>query len=157
VKWEESVNKFKLLDIKVCKLRTGIVLAKNEGALQEMLKPIRLGLGAAFGTGQQMTSWIHVHDLAALYFFAAKNQWEGIYNAVAPNPITNEKLTKLLAQYTHKPLFMPNIPRFLMCLILGEMHELLFNDKNVSAQKAIDCEFQFQFTTIEKALNNIIA
>ena len=103
-----------------------------------------------------MTSWIHVHDLAALYFFAAKNQWEGIYNAVAPNPITNEKLTKLLAQYTHKPLFMPNIPRFLMCLILGEMHELLFNDKNVSAQKAIDSGFSFQFPTIEKALSNII-
>ena len=157
VKWEESVNKFKLLDIKVCKLRTGIVLAKKGGALQEMLKPIQLGLGAAFGNGKQMTSWIHIHDLAAMYSFAAKNQWEGLYNAVSPNPITNKKLTMLLAQYTHKPLFLPNIPRFVMRCILGEMHELLFNDKNVSAAKALDSGFQFQFPTIEKALHNIIA
>ncbi|WP_298224637.1 TIGR01777 family oxidoreductase [Flavobacterium sp.] len=156
VKWEESVNKFKQLDIKVCKLRTGIVFSKKGGALQEMLKPIRYGFGAAFGNGHQMTSWIHVHDLAAMYFFAAKNEWEGIYNAVSPNPISNENLTKLLAKQLHKPLFLPNIPRFVMRLILGEMHELLFTDTTVSAQKSIDSGFQFQYPTIEKALSEII-
>ncbi|WP_309642334.1 TIGR01777 family oxidoreductase [Flavobacterium sp.] len=157
VKWEESINKFKQLDIKVCKLRTGIVLSKNGGALQEMLKPIQFGLGAAFGNGQQITSWIHIHDLAAMYFFAAKNQWEGIYNAVSPSPISNENLTKALAKQLHKALFLPNIPRFVMRLMLGEMHELLFTNKNISAQKALDNGFQFQFPTIEKALGNIIA
>lgn len=157
VKWEESVNKFKLLDIKVCKLRTGIVLAKNAGALQEMLKPIRLGLGAAFGSGQQMTSWIHIHDLAAMYFFAVKNQWEGTYNAVSPNPISNQALTKALAEKLQKPLLLPNIPRFVMKWILGEMHELLFTNKNISPQKAIEAGFIFQFPTTEKALSNIIS
>ena len=156
VKWEESINKFKQLDIKVCKLRTGIVLSKNGGALQEMIKPIQFGLGAAFGNGQQITSWIHIHDLAVMYFFAAKNQWEGIYNAVSPNPISNENLTKALANILHKPLFLPNIPRFVMRLMLGEMHELLFTNKNISAKKVIESGFQFQFPTIEKALSNII-
>ena len=157
VKWEESVHKFKQLDIKVCKMRTGIVFAKNGGALQEMIKPIRLGFGAAFGNGKQITSWIHIHDLAAMYFFALKNQWEGTYNAVSPNPISNQALTKVLAEKLHKPLFLPNIPRFVMKWMLGEMHELLFTNKNISPQKAIDAGFVFQFSTTEKALSNIIS
>jgi len=157
VKWEESVNKFKQLDIKVCKLRTGIVFSKNGGALQEMLKPIRYGFGAAFGNGHQMTSWIHVHDLAAMYFFAAKNQWEGIYNAVSPNPISNENLTKLLAKQLHKPLFLPNIPRFMMRLILGEMHELLFTDTNCQcAKKRLMADSNSKYPTVDKALSEII-
>ncbi|KAB1155035.1 TIGR01777 family oxidoreductase [Flavobacterium luteum] len=157
MKWEESVDKFKSLGIKVCKLRTGIVLAKKGGALLEMLKPIKLGLGSPFGDGKQMQSWIHLHDLAEMYFFAVKYSWEGVYNAVAPQPITNEALTKTIATILEKPLFMPNIPKFVMKLILGEMHELLFTNKNLSAQKAINEGFKFKFPTAEKALTNILA
>ena len=157
IKWEESVDKFKSLGIKVCKLRTGIVLSKKGGALQEMLKPIKLGIGSSFGDGKQMQSWIHIHDLALMYFFAVNNSWEGVYNAVAPHPITNGGLTKTIATILEKPLFMPNIPKFVMRLILGEMHELLFTNKNLSAQKAIDQGFEFQFPTAEKALINILS
>lgn len=157
VKWEESVDKFKSLGIKVCKLRTGIVLAKKGGALLEMLKSIKLGFGSPFGDGKQMQSWIHLHDLAEMYFFAVKYSWEGVYNAVAPQPITNEALTKTIATILEKPLFMPNIPKFVMKLILGEMHELLFTNKNLSAQKAINQEFKFKFPTAEKALTNILS
>ena len=157
VKWEESVDKFKGLNIKVCKLRTGIVLSNKGGALLEMVKPIKLGLGSPFGDGKQMQSWIHLHDLAAMYFFAVQNSWEGVYNAVAPNPITNETLTKTIATILRKPLFMPNIPEFVMKLLLGEMHELLFTNKNLSSKKAISSGFAFQYTTAEKALTNILA
>lgn len=155
LKWEESVDKFKGLNIKVCKLRTGIVLSNKGGALLEMVKPIKLGLGSSFGDGKQIQSWIHLHDLAAMYFFAVQNSWEDIYNAVAPNTITNEALTKTIATILKKPLFMPNIPEFVMKLLLGEMHELLFTNKNLSAQKAITSGFVFQYTTAEKALTNI--
>lgn len=155
-KWEETVNKFQVLHIKVCKLRTGIVFAKNGGALQEMIKPIQLGLGANFGNGKQMQSWIHIHDLASMFLFAVENSWEGVFNAVAPNPISNRELTKALAQKLQKPLFMPNIPRFFMKIILGEMHQLLFTNKNISAQKAIKAGFNFQFSTLDKALHNIL-
>lgn len=156
LKWEESVDKFQLLNIKVCKLRTGIVLSNKGGALMEMIKPIKLGLGSPFGDGKQMQSWIHLHDLAAMYFFAIQNTWEGVYNAVAPNPVSNEMLTKTIAKLLNKPLFMPNIPEFVMSLLLGEMHELLFTDKNISAQKALDSGFTFQYPTAEKALENIL-
>ena len=157
LKWEESVDKFKSLGIKVCKLRTGIVLAKKGGALLEMLKPIKLGLGSSFGDGKQMQSWIHIHDLVSMYFFAINNSWEGVYNAVAPHPVTNAALTKAIATILKKPLFMPNIPKFVMKLILGEMHELLFTNKNLSAQKAIDQGFVFEYSKAEKALINILA
>ena len=156
-KWEESADKFKSVGLKVCKLRTGIVLSNKGGALPEMAKPIKMGLGAAFGTGKQMQSWIHIHDIAALYFFAISNDLEGVYNAVAPNPVSNEKLTMAIAAVLRKPLFMPNIPKFMMKLLLGEMHELLFENRNLSDLKIIERGFIFKYKTIEKALENIYA
>lgn len=156
-KWEESVDKFKSLGLKVCKLRTGIVLSNKGGALIEMAKPIKMGLGSPFGNGKQIQSWIHIHDIAALYFFAISNDLEGVYNAVAPNPVSNDKLTTAIATVLKKPLFMPNIPKFMMKLLLGEMHELLFENRNLSAQKIIDKGFVFKNKTIEKAIKNIYA
>jgi len=157
LKWEESVDKFKLLNIKVCKLRTGMVLSNKGGALPEMIKPIQFGLGASIGSGNQVQSWIHIHDIAALYFFVIQNSLEGVYNAVSPNPISNAMLTKSIAEVLHKPLFLPNIPRFVMKGILGEMNELLFEDKNLSAQKVIDRGFVFKYSNINKALVNLFA
>ena len=156
LKWEECVDKFKLLDIKVCKLRTGVVYSNKGGALLEIIKPIQLGIGSSFGDGKQIQSWIHLHDLAAMYYFAVKNSWVGVYNAVAPNPINNEKLTKCIAGILNKPLFMPNIPKFVMSIILGEMHELLFENKAISPQKAIEKGFVFQYPNAEKAMKNLL-
>lgn len=156
-KWEESADKFNSLGLKVCKLRTGIILSNKGGALKEMAKPIKMGLGSPFGTGKQMQSWIHIHDIAALYFFAISNDLEGVYNAVAPNPVSNEKLTMVIATVLRKPLFMPNIPKFMMKFFLGEMHELLFENRNLSAQKIIEKGFVFKYKTVEKALENIYA
>ncbi len=157
VKWEESADKFATLGLKVCKLRTGIVLSSKGGALVEMLKTIKLGLGSSFGSGKQIQSWIHVHDIAALYYFAINNNLEGVYNAVSPNPVTNDELTFSIAKVLKKPLFMPNIPKFIMKLILGEMHELLFENRHLSANKIIDEGFVFKFKTIDNALKNILA
>ena len=156
-KWEESADKFKSLGLKVCKLRTGIVLSNKGGALIEMAKPIKMGIGSPFGTGKQIQSWIHIHDIAALYFFAISNDLEGVYNAVAPIPVSNEKLTMTIATVLKKPLFMPKIPKFMIKLLLGEMHVLLFENRNLSAQKIIDKGFVFKYKTIEKALENIYA
>jgi len=156
VKWEESVDKFKLLDIKVCKLRTATVFAKQGGALPVMAKPIKMGFGASFGNGRQIQSWIHIHDLAQMYLYAVQNNWDGVYNATSPNPISNETMTRMIAKILHKPLWLPNIPRFVMKLLLGEMHELLFNDKNVSPKKALSAGFKFDFPEPEKALRDTL-
>lgn len=157
IKWEESTDKFASLGLKVCKLRTGIVLSSKGGALVEMLKTIQLGLGSSFGSGKQIQSWIHIHDIAALYYFAINNDLDGVYNAVSPNPVTNEELTFTIAKVLKKPLFMPNIPKFMMSLFLGEMHELLFENRNLSAKKIIDKGFVFKYKTIGEALKNILA
>ena len=157
VKWEETTDKFATLGLKVCKLRTGIVLSTKGGVLVEMLKTIKLGLGSSFGSGKQIQSWIHIHDIAALYYFAINNNLEGVYNAVSPNPVTNEELTFSIAKVLKKLLFMPNIPKFIMKLILGEMHELLFENRHLSANKIIDEGFVFKFKTIDNALKNILA
>ncbi len=156
VKWEESTDKFTSLGLKVCKLRTGIVLSTKGGALVEMLKTIKIGLGSSFGSGKQIQTWIHIHDIASLYYFAIKNDLDGVYNAVSPNPVSNEELTCTIAKVLKKPLFMPNIPKFIMKLILGEMHELLFENRNLSAKKIIDKGFVFKYKTIDEALKNIL-
>ncbi|MBF6642428.1 TIGR01777 family protein [Flavobacterium sp. J49] len=154
-KWEASVNVFQVLGIKVCKLRTGIVLANHGGALPEMTKPIKLGFGSVMGSGKQIQSWIHINDLVALYHFAIEKQLEGIYNAVTPNPISNETLTKTIAKSLNKTLWLPNTPEFMMKLILGEMAYLLFSSKHLSAQKVLDLGFQFQFPEIKQAIHHL--
>ncbi|MES2410407.1 MAG: TIGR01777 family oxidoreductase [Bacteroidota bacterium] len=154
-KWEESADRFQVLGLTVCKIRTGIVLSNKGGALPEMVKPIKMGFGAVFGNGNQMQSWIHVEDLAALYCFAAEKKIEGIYNAVTPNPVNNKELTKIIAEKFNKPLWLPNIPEFVMKLLLGEMSYLLFTSKNISSDKIRQAGFQFQFAEIKKAIADL--
>lgn len=156
MKWEESVNKFKTLNIKVAKIRTGLVLSNKGGALPEMEKPIKLGFGSPFGSGKQIQSWIHMQDLVELYLFAVQHELDGAYNAVAPNPVTNKKLTQEIAAVLNKPLFMPNIPKFLMALVLGEMHTILFASQNVSNEKIESEGFKFQYKQVDKALKNLL-
>ncbi len=156
VKWEEAVDNFKRLNIKVCKIRTGLVLSGKGGMLKELLKPIKVGMGSAYGSGKQWQSWIHMHDLVHLYHFAIQHQWEGVYNATAPNPVDNHELVKKIATTLEKPFFMPNVPEFLLKMLLGEMYILLVSSQNVSSQKAQDNGFVFKYRTLDKALDNLL-
>lgn len=156
VKWEESADQFKLLNLKVTKLRTGVVFSNKGGALLEMIKPIKIYVGSGFGSGKQMQSWIHLTDIAALYYFVIQNQPEGVINAVAPNTITNQELTILIAKQLKRPLFLPNVPQFVMKIILGEMHILLFNNKKILPQKALSLGFNFKFPSAKSAIENLI-
>jgi len=156
IKWEESANQFQLLNIKVTKMRTGVVFSAKGGALLEMIKPIKMYVGSGFGSGKQMQSWIHLTDLANLYYWVIQNQIEGIINAVAPNAISNQDLTKTIAHQLKRPLLLPNVPQFVMKLILGDMHILLFNDKKIIPQRALSLGFHFQFDTAQKALQTEI-
>jgi uncharacterized protein (TIGR01777 family) len=155
-RWENEVSQFEKLELLVTKIRIGIVLAKNGGALQEMAKPIRFGFGAAFGSGKQYQSWIHIHDLAAIFYFVIQYQLAGVYNGVSPYPVTNEDFTKAIAKTLEKPLFLPNVPQFVMKLILGEMHEILFSSQHVSNRKLLDENFQFKYASLDKALLDLL-
>lgn len=154
--WEHAVDGFSKLNINVSKVRIGLVLSNKGGALQEMVKPIKLGLGAAFGSGKQWQSWIHINDLARIFLYVLENKLSGVYNGVAPNPVTNLELTKTIAKVLDKPLFLPNIPRFVMKLVLGEMHTLLFDSQRVSSKKIEDKGFQFKDYHLQPALEGLL-
>lgn len=154
--WENLVDEFTLLGITVSKIRIGLVLSDHGGALQEMVKPIKLGLGAAFGSGKQWQSWIHIQDLSDMFLYVLDKKLAGIYNGVAPNPVTNIELTKTIAKVLKRPLFMPRIPKAFMKLILGEMHALLFESQRVSSKKIENRGFNFKYHHLEPALENLL-
>ncbi|MCL6294583.1 TIGR01777 family oxidoreductase [Jejuia spongiicola] len=155
-KWEGVVDGFSKLNIAVSKIRIGLVLSNNGGALIEMVKPIRFGLGSAFGNGKQWQSWIHIKDLAHLFLYVLEYKLIGVYNGVAPNPVTNMELTKSIAKALKKPLFLPNIPKFFMKLVLGEMHTLLFGSQRVSSKKIENKGFQFKEYHLQSALKDLL-
>ena len=156
VAWENAIDDFKSLGCKVAKVRIGLVLAEDDGALPKIAKPIKYGFGAPFGSGKQWQSWIHVEDLASIFMHALQYQLEGIYNGVAPNPVTNNDLTKTIASVLERPLILPSIPRLVMQLLLGEMHILLFESQRVSSQKIENKGFQFKYANLRPALEDLL-
>jgi uncharacterized protein (TIGR01777 family) len=154
--WEESTNLFKSLPLLVTTIRIGVVLAKESGALVEMTKPIKYGFGAALASGKQYVSWIHIDDLVAIFKYVIDNNLEGVYNAVSPYPTTNEELTKAIAKTIHKPLFLPNVPKFMLRLLLGEMHQIVTSSQHVSSRKILESGFQFQYASLSKSLQNLL-
>ncbi|TLP80438.1 TIGR01777 family oxidoreductase [Maribacter sp. ACAM166] len=155
VSWENKVDEFKPLGLTVAKVRIGLVMSNDGGALPEMTKPVKFFVGAAFGSGEQWQSWIHISDLAGIFLYAITNELEGIYNGVAPNPVTNNKLVKEIAKNLHRPLFLPNIPKFIMHTILGDMAYILFASQRVSSKKIEEEGYIFQYANICHALADI--
>ncbi|MBJ7879383.1 TIGR01777 family oxidoreductase [Gelidibacter salicanalis] len=154
--WENAVDEFSELGLVVSKVRIGLVLDDTEGALPQIVKPTALGFGAAFGSGDQWQSWIHVYDLSRIFVYVIQQELEGVYNGVAPNPITNTELTKGVAKALHKPLFLPNIPEFAMKLVLGEMHILLYESQRVSSKKIEENGFGFTYSNLQPALEDLL-
>jgi uncharacterized protein (TIGR01777 family) len=154
--WEGAVDELKHADLMISKVRIGLVLANEGGALPEIVKPVKVGLGAAFGSGEQWQSWIHIEDLAAIFVFLMEEGLEGVFNAVAPNPVSNSELTKAVAETLNKPLFLPNVPKWAMQLILGDMSMLLFESQRVCSQKLAEEGFQFQYPNLRPALENLL-
>jgi len=158
VAWEAAAAQFKGLGMgmEVSKVRTGMVLAKDDGAMPKLVKPIKYGLGAPLGNGNQWQSWIHLEDVAGIYLFLLKNQIEGKFNAVAPNPVVNKRMTKMIAAKLDAPLWLPNIPGFVLKLILGEMAVLLLEGQLVSSHKLEELGYHFKYYNLENALNNLL-
>lgn len=154
--WEQAVDEFAKLNISVSKIRIGLVLSDNGGALQEMVKPIKLGMGAPFGSGKQWQSWIHIQDLANMFLYVVEHHLSGVYNGVGPNPVSNTELTKSIAHVLDRPLFLPNIPKFMMKAVLGEMHILLFESQRVSSKKIEDKGFYYKYNALEPALVDLL-
>ncbi|MDG1714192.1 TIGR01777 family oxidoreductase [Lacinutrix sp.] len=154
--WEQVVDTFKTLNIIVSKVRIGIVFSNKGGAFPELAKPIKFGAGAVMGSGKQWMSWVHLNDLAGIFMHVLQHNLEGIYNGVAPNPATNNTITKVIAKKMKRPLFLPNIPKFAMQLVLGEMHIILFESQRVSSKKIEDSGFEFKYVNLDAALEELV-
>lgn len=154
--WENAVDAGKAIGLQTVKLRTGIVLDKNKGALAKMVVPFKFGMGSVLGNGKQWMSWIHIKDLVNMYLFFIKNELlEGVYNASAPYPVTNKYFSKVLAKQLCKPLWLPSIPPYILKLALGEMSIILLSSTRMNAEKIMEIGFNFEFPHLDTALRDI--
>lgn len=157
IAWEDEMKKIEALAIRTAIVRTGVVLAKDNGALQKIIKATKYTLGTYFADGMQYMPWIHIDDIVSIYYYLLTNeQMAGIFNAVAPNPITNKEFTEQLSSILKKPMLPFGVPAFLLQIALGEMSAIVLNSNRCSADKIIKAGYQFQYNHFEDALNNLL-
>ena len=155
--WESTAQQAERFGIRVCLIRTGLVLAHDGGLLQRMLRPFNLGLGGILGSGQQWMSWIHRDDWISIAKIMINNQtMQGAYNATAPHPVTNSEFTKILAQHLNRPALLP-IPAWLLKLLLGERSDLVLASQRVLPERLLAEGFHFQYPELLSALTKINA
>ena len=157
VAWENAAYQFEKIGTRVVCLRTSLVLAKNGEGFKLLIKPIQLGIGANLGDGKQWMPWIHNADLLQIYAQAVEDEkMNGSYNASSPENINHSNFNHMLAKKMNKPFFMPNIPAFVMKLALGEMSDLVLKGSRIDATKIQETGFEFQYPTLEKALDELL-
>jgi uncharacterized protein (TIGR01777 family) len=155
--WEQSADKFEELGIRTVKIRTGVVLSKQGGALEKMITTVKMGIGSALGSGKQYMPWIHIDDLCGIYIKAIEDeQMKGVYNAVAPDHKTNMDYVKILARKLKKPLWLPNVPSIALKIIFGSMSAIILEGSRVSSEKIRAAGYNFLFPDLESALTDLV-
>lgn len=155
-KWEAAADQFDIEGTRVVKYRIGLVLSKSGGLLGKLVPLAKLGLSSAFGSGNQYMSWIHIDDLAKMFLYAIeKTEMNGAYNAVAPGPVVNKDFLTQLAKVLNKPYFLPNTPKFVLKLVLGELSSAITGGNKVSSDKIEQAGFNFQFNNLQDSLTDL--
>jgi uncharacterized protein (TIGR01777 family) len=157
--WEENIKPVEQLNKRLAIFRFGIVLSEKGGALEEFKKPLKFGFAGILGNGKQIISWIHINDLCRLLLFAIENEnISGVYNAVAPQPVTNKELTLTLAKFMRGKFFIPvHVPAFSIKLALGELSVEVLKSATVNDEKIIKAGFNFLYPDIETALKDLVS
>jgi uncharacterized protein len=157
VKWEEAAGQFNNIGVKTVKIRTGIVLMRSHGALEKFILPVKLCLGAAFGSGKQYFPWIHIDDLCGIYHKAICDvAINGAINAVSPAESTNKQFVDALCHVLHRPRILPNIPSSVLKFAFGDLAGTLLNGSRISCEKILKSGFVFQFLNLEGGLSHLI-
>lgn len=156
--WEECIQPVTEMSKRLVIVRSGIVLSNQSGAFPSFKKPVKIGFATILGSGKQMISWIHIDDAARLYLYAIENEnLQGVFNAVAPQPITNEHLVTTLAKKIKGNFFISiNIPSWLLKIVLGEMSVEVLKSATVSSAKISKAGFQFLYPTISVAIDSLV-
>ena len=152
VAWEREARVAEEFGVRVVTPRIGVVFGRGGGALAQMLRPFRLGIGGRLGTGEQWMSWIALNDLVSLIEFAIEDATlSGPMNAVAPSPVTNAAFTRELASALRRPAILP-VPAFALKILFGEMSQILLGGQRVIPQAALRAGFKFRFADLGEAL-----
>jgi uncharacterized protein (TIGR01777 family) len=152
--WEEAADLFANAGVRTAKVRSGVVLDKNDNALARLLEPAKFGLFPRLGSGNQYMSWISLPDLCNIYLkILGDDNMDGVYNAVMPQYITQIEFMRTLAQKMHKPFFHPPLPEFALKTFLGKMSDIVLKGSRVSSEKIINSGFDFEHPTIDDALS----
>lgn len=155
--WELAADDIASLGIRTVKIRTGLVLGKNEGFLKKLTPIFKFKLGSALGSGKQYMPWVHIDDLCAIYLEAIQNSsMIGAYNAAINDNTNNENFSKTLCKTYGYSLWLPNVPAFLINIALGEMAKILLTGRRVSSDKIEKLGFQFRFKNLENALRDCL-
>ncbi|KEA62384.1 Cell division inhibitor [Marinobacterium lacunae] len=154
--WEAQAMKAAEFGVRVCCIRTGVVLGPGGGALAKMLPAFRLGLGGAMGTGRQWMAWIHRDDeVAAILHLLDHNTLSGAFNLTAPSPVTNEEFSKTLASVLNRPAFF-RVPAVVLELMMGEASELVLKGQRVVPTRLLESGFRFRYTSLKEALTQVV-
>ncbi len=155
--WEQSITPVEALNKRLVKLRTGIVLSNDGGALAAFKKPVKFGIAGILGSGKQVISWIHIDDLCRMYISAIENEkLSGCYNAVAPEPVTNKTLTIKLAEKMKGKFYIPlQVPSLVLKIMLGDRSMEVLKSTTVSCVKIKQTGFAFLYPTIDIALQQL--
>ncbi|HEY1115339.1 MAG TPA: TIGR01777 family oxidoreductase [Chitinophagaceae bacterium] len=155
--WEDSISGMVELGKRLVILRTGIVLSTEGGAYKEFEKPLRFGVASVLGNGKQVVSWIHIADLVGMYMMALQNErWQGVYNAVAPAPVSNRELIATIAKQRGKFYITTKVPEAALKVALGEMSIEVLKSATVSGRKAEEAGYRFLFPNIGTAVHNLV-
>jgi uncharacterized protein len=154
--WENEALKAEALGVRVCLVRTGVVLDRDGGALAKMLLPFKMGAGGRLGSGKHYFPWIHRADIVAIYQWLVENEHaSGPYNASAPNPVTNAEFTRALGKTLKRPTLFP-MPEPVLRLLFGEMSELLLVSNRMMPTRLLDEGFEFRYPELNRALRAIL-
>ncbi|PKH68125.1 TIGR01777 family protein [Flavobacterium sp. ALD4] len=152
-KWEAAADQFEKLGIRTVKVRTGLVLGENDGFLNKLTPIFKWRLGSALGSGKQYMPWIHVEDLCEIYLEAIKNlNMEGPYNAAINDNTDNAGFSKTLANVYGYKIWLPNVPGFLIKMVLGEMSKIVLTGRRVSSDKLEELGFHFKHSDLKETL-----
>lgn len=152
IAWEEEAKKAQDYGLRVIRLRTGIVLAREGGALAKMAPPFKFFVGGPLGSGKQWLSWIHIEDEVGLILFLLEHPHaHGAVNATAPNPVTMTEFCKTLGRVLHRPSWAP-VPAFVLRPMLGEMADMLLTGQRVFPDTAQKLGYSFRYPTLYEAL-----
>ena len=154
--WEEATSLFNSLDVRTVKIRTAIVLEKNDGALTKLMKPAKYGFLVQIGSGQQYMPWIHIEDLCNIYLKAIEDQkMTGSYNAVSPQHTTHKNFIRTLAGVLNRSVLFTPVPALILRTALGEMSDMILKGSRVSSQKLTDSGYSFKFENLNDALDDV--